>query len=395
MIKRKNLFLFTVFLLVFFINIPPAYLLLNDSISFVFEILQMIIFTILVILFAAYSKRNGISLIVVLIVMFFGVYILSTYIHKGNVSAAIKPLLNTFSLCSLFIINKKNVQLFIRAGLLYLEFVIFINLFTIFLFPSGLYKVQGNINNHYFLGHRNNSIEYLIPAICFSCINDYMNGKKLSKNNIVLVCASFLTVFFTWSANAILVMALLILTLYLPTKKILQKVITCGNFFILYVIFFVSIVIYRLQYYFSWLIVDILHRSLDFTYRTYIWDKSLYWIKKSLFIGYGYESPTLKALKIGHSNSCHNYVLDFMYMGGIIIVVVLLIVLFVVFKRLKNSTKYVSSILTSVICSYFILWFATPIHKDVLCIMFLIFTMAYYIYYFDKREVQSKNEKIC
>ena len=102
----------------------------------------------------------------------------------------------------------------------------------------------------------------------------------------------------------------------------------------------------------------------------------IYWIKKSLLMGYGYETPSFKILKIGHPNSCHNYALDFMYMGGIVICLILLIILLYTFFKIKKNTTYSSLILSSTICSYFILWFATPIHKDVLCIMFLIFTMA-------------------
>ena len=151
--------------------------------------------------------------------------------------------------------------------------------------------VPDNINNHYFLGHRNNSIEYIIPAICFVCLNDYINDKKMSLNNIILIIASILTVVFTWSANAILVLLMLLILLYMPFKHLIHKFVTCINMLIMYIVFFITIVIYRLQYYFSWLIVDILHKSLDFTYRTQIWDKSIYWIKKSLLMGYGYEMP--------------------------------------------------------------------------------------------------------
>ena len=391
--KEKNIFLSIIMFFVYFINIPPAYIVLNEKISTLIEIIQVIIFLVVVLLYMSYSKKRGLSTIIILIVLFWGIYIFSTVVHSGNIGAAIKPLINTFSLCAIFEMCKEKNLNFINTGLTYFGIIIFINLVTIILFPKGLYLVYGNINEHFFLGHRNNSIEYIIPAICFANLVNYESDVKFSLKNIIILGMSITTVLLTWSANAILVMAFIVFSLYLPTKKTIQKVINCQRFFIIYMAAFVGIIIYRLQYYFSWLIVDILHKSLDFTYRTYIWDKSIYWIKKSLLIGYGYESPLLKTIKITHPNSCHNYILDFMYMGGIIMVGILIIILITIFKKLKNSKSYASKILTITICSYFILWFATPIHKDVLSIMFLIFTIAYNIKYFEEGAINETNKK--
>lgn len=383
MSRKLNLnFLLLIFVL--FVNVPSAYLLLNKNFSFIIETLQILTFIVTFLIFIVYSKKKNLSKIIVFITLFWAVYIVSTYLHNGNVNASVKPLLNTFTLCAIFIIYKENLNLLIKTFLLYFELLITINLITILIYPNGLYMISGNVNPHYFLGHRNNSIEYILPLICFSNISDYINDKKNSVNNVYVIVLSFLTVLLTWSANAMVVVGYLIVSLYLPTKKFIHKKINCVKFFIGYLIAFVSIIIYRLQYYFSWLIVDILHRSLDFTYRTYIWDRSLYWIKKSLFIGYGYENEILKTSKITHPNSCHNYLLDFMYMGGFLMILLLVIILFSTFYKINNSKGYSKYIITSIICGYFILWFATPIHKDVLGIMFLIFTIGYNIEYIER-----------
>lgn len=385
-IKSIELFIF----LLFVINIPPAFFIVNSKVSYMYEMAQVLCFMVTFILYLLYIRKNKISFIVVLLCLFWLSFIISTIINHGEVLAAVKPFITTMNLCFTFeMLKKHNMSNFIKTANFYFKLIVSINLVTILLFPTGLYNVVGNENAHFFLGHKNNSIEYILPLILFANLNDYLNKKNYSFNNIYSIIISVLTVLLTWSANAILVIFYVILALYLPTKKIISKKVTCLNFFVGYLILFVAIVIYRLQYKMSWLIVGILHKSLTFTYRTYIWDKALYWIKKSLFFGYGYEDSLLKLSKIGHSNSCHNYLLDFMYMGGFLMIAILIVMLIAVFYKIKKCHKSVKYIITAIICGYFILWFATPIHKDVLCLMFLVFCIGYNILYLERNDMSE------
>lgn len=366
--------------LILLVNIPPAFFTRISIIDEIYSILQIFCFIICIILFFINLKNNHLSTILLFIVLFWAVYIFSTIINKGSIITSIRPLLMTFSICSfyeLYIKTSKKYDI-IKDAKNYFAVLLYINLITILIFPEGLYYAN-NENAHYFLGHKNNSIEYIIPAVCFSLIYDEIKKRKVSINSKVLIACSLITVILTWSANAIIATTFMFVTLFLQTKNIIEKIINCTNFFIAYIASFFLIIIFRMQYIFAWLIEDILHKSLDFTYRTYIWDKALKWISESPVIGYGFEDPGLKVLKIGHPNSAHNYILDYLYMGGYLGLSIIGIILILIVNKLNKIKNNFSKILTYSVCTYFILWFATPIHRDTLCLMFLIFTMSYYV----------------
>lgn len=372
----------------FFIVIPPEYFRLNINFIYVSRVCQFLVFAICIMLYIRFILKYGISKLFILICLFWSIFILSTFINKGgDITSAAKPFITTFILCSTFDMNKNTRHIFLQTFSFYLEVLIFINFLTIVIFPKGLYLIIGNENPHFFLGHRNNSIEYIIPAICSKMLLNFMNNKKNTFSSFLLFIIAILTVILTWSANAILVVAFLVFSLMLPTEKIMPKILNAFNFFVIYLSSCILIIIYRLQEKFEWLIVGILHKSLDFTYRTYIWDKALKWIKKSPFIGYGYENEILKRSKISHPNSCHNYMLDFFYMGGIVLVIDLLLCLFLIFNKLKNNKTWASKILSYTLCGYFILWFATPIHLNTLNMMFLIFMFAYEVNSFTSKRM--------
>ena len=389
-INYNKIFLF----ILLFINIPPAFFIREDNIAKIFNILQIFMFFICMIKYTLFLKRNKKISFIFLITVFWGIFILSTFLNgHGKMHEAIEPLITTFSLCSIYIVNLKKNEEFIDIASFYFKLLIYINFVTILIFPNGLYLVEGNVNAHYFLGHRNNSVEYILPALLFSIMKDFNKKGKYSVSTFLLLIASVLSVILTWSANAILVLFFVIAVLFIPLKDRINKCLNIANFSIAYIVLFFSIIVFKLQNHFEWLIVGILHRSLDFTNRVRIWDKTLYWINKSFILGYGFENSEYKELKIYHPNSCHNYLLDFMYMGGIAMVLVLvLIIILTAIKIKKAKDNKICKIIEMFILAYFILGFATPIHKNVLCIMFLILCVGYYCSDLIAKKGEVKNE---
>lgn len=366
--------------LILFINIPPVFFLRESDVSRLFFFFQSITFIILSMFFMLSLKKLSNLNFIFLICLFWGIFGYSTLINgNGKFTEVIRPLIISLSVCTSFVLSLKNINNFIEVAAFYFKVLIYINLITIIFYPNGLYLVYGNVNAHYFLGHRNNTIEYIIPALLFNLIRDINKYNKYSFNIYSLTFISIISVFLTWSVNAVLVLTFLIFVIFTPCINRVKNFFNIYNFSIGYVMLFILIVILKFQNYFEWLIVGILHRSLDFTNRVHIWDRSLFWIKESFIFGYGYENAGIKILKIFHSNSCHNYLLDFLYMGGILMVFVFCIILF----KTSNKLKQIKEIskrknLEMFILSYFILGFATPIHKDVLCIMFLVICVCYY-----------------
>ncbi|MBQ7784461.1 MAG: O-antigen ligase family protein, partial [Oscillospiraceae bacterium] len=116
---------------------------------------------------------------------------------------------------------------------------------------------------------------------------------------------------------------------------------------LLYALAFISIVLLRLQYYFSYIIEDVLHKNITFTGRTDIWDISINLIKRSPIIGYGvYEGHGFVFYR-GQYYYSHNAILEILIQGGaiaLIFFIAMLVVSCISLYRYKNN--HISGIIT-------------------------------------------------
>lgn len=331
-----------------------------------------------IVIILLYIRRGKISKMMLTIIVFYGIYFISTIMHNQFKMIVFRIIFSAISLCAfseMFI--KFNKKIFFKIAYFYLALIAFMNFITIILFPNGLYETD-NINPYYLLGHRNNSIEYILPAIFFCYISFYENKNRLKKNIYFISLISCLTVILTWSGNAIVALFIVLLYSIFPTKKLLEKFIGFKGFFTTSLGLFILFIIMKVQYVFSWFITKVLHKSIDFTGRVDIWDNALHYIEKSPIIGYGYENPDLKLKKIGHSNSAHNYYLDFLYNGGIIMLILYFYMIFLLNKVMNQvKNRDLKNIFIAITAGYFIVGFATPIHMETLSYMFMIFTIIY------------------
>lgn len=275
-----------------------------------------------------------------------------------------------------------NPRVYFKIASFFFYIILFIEIISMIFYPNGLYDAN-NINPHYFLGHRNNTIEYLYPAISIVFISHFINYKKNINHYLFLLICLF-CVIATWSANSIIALLFTIFYIKLNNNNTIKRFFNYWHMFYITIIMFFSFIIFKIQNLFKWFIEGILHKSLTFTGRSLIWDKSIEWIKKSSIYGYGNEQQLLKKSKIGHINSCHNYFLDFMYTGGIIMLSVILFIVFFVGKELSKNLKSnndvikkIAYVLSGISGGYFIIWFATPVHLNSISYMFLVFYIIY------------------
>jgi O-antigen ligase len=269
------------------------------------------------------------------------------------------------------------------------EIIVYLNFVSVLLFPAGLYKVVGNHNEFYFLGHRNNSIEFIIPALLLSIINLDMTEYESFKRHLSLLVISNVSVFLTWSANAIIaivsmdIFCLVVLCGKEQSLKILNYWLTL----LASIIATVYVVIFRLQAKFEWLISGVLKKSLTITNRTRLWDNALYYIAQSPLIGWGKEFDAIKLIKIGHVNSAHNYYLDILYSGGLTLFIIYILIVIITGKTITSCQipRRLQTLITSVFTGFFIVWFATPMHTQTTGFMFMSFYLTtIYLSKFDK-----------
>lgn len=384
-IKKSMLVLTCVFLVYFcpayfltFTNIRNMYYAIAGAISVVF------IFFVLLDKIKK-EKRQG-YLMVLLIFLFYGIILLTTYINGGPYRAYLVQSVIGVGFCAMviYLFGRKLHNEALAAIIIVLEILVIANLFTILIYPDGLYLVYGYTVNSAFgrhqpgflLGHRNNAIEYCIPLIGLICYKDLLDHKKHSLNYIFAIMISIISSILTWSANAIVCIAFIILAEVFMVVKKESKILNVGSLYISSAILSALIILADIQEFFSFFLEKILHRDVTLSNRTKIWSRALVAISEKPLLGYGIEEGSLKFLRISHSNSCHNYFLDYLYYGGIVLLCVITLIIVLISKRIKYVEKYLKVKMSIFFGAYFLLWLATPIHMNYLFIMFGFMTVT-------------------
>lgn len=259
-----------------------------------------------------------------------------------------------------------------------LEILFWINFLSVIIFPEGLYiAVERNQNQGYFLGMRNNTIEIILPLLGTSIIEEYF-GKLKKGHTLLLSIAALVTYLISSSSNSLLCVAFLIAYFIFLYKKPHMKFMNIWTYLAASVASTLLIVVWDFEQYFEYIIVELLGKNLNFTGRDTIWQRSIYYISKRYLFGYGVESDEMKMAKIQHPNSCHNYYLDLLYYGGIFMTLIMLVVLLLlIFRNKKLPDLKDREVLVITIGAYFILWIATPIHRDTISYMFMFWTVVY------------------
>ena len=164
-------------------------------------------------------------------------------------------------------------------------------------------------------------------------------------------------------------------------------------FFVYYITkkLFFSIVIFRVQNLFSYLIVNILHKDLTFTNRTGIWDRTIAYINKSILFGSGLEPSTIRSTKNNfiYGINAHNFILEIMYQGGILALISFVAILISACKKLyKYKNNMVSKVVSFVIFVLFLMMITEYYNIQ---FIFIVLVFAFNIEYIIKK-IGDSNE---
>ena len=351
--KKLNEIKFNIWSIVFFIMILPSllptYLWRFQYISLICRIIRyMSLFLMLYILILKIIlKREKPSLVLILILIAIISLGISTKLSStGEMSKYISSAI--VILCTILVFEwgiKKRAQLFIKSLLFMLECWIVINLFTIILFPQGLYKA-GSYSSNYFLGYDNTHIRIHILALTISYIYSFSINKKLSFRTIALYVISLLSNFTVFSATgiiAILLWGICIFFITINDKKGICKKLDIFNIkssLIGGIIGSFILVGISSNSTFSYIVENIFGKDMTLSGRTYIWINSIEAINKSLVWGYGYEQDNAISMRlvkqIGFGTSPHNFYLELLYNGGIILLIIVILIYLLMSKKLSE-----------------------------------------------------------
>lgn len=344
-----------------------------------------------------YIKNNKMDKIILFILIFEILTILFTYINQNPIKDVIYSSINIIAPCMIAdLYIKKDRENFFSAISFIFEVLVCINFITILIFKDGMYTkttLFETTNYNWFLGVENLHILYVLPGMLFSYINSYINNDgKIKMGTKMFIVTGILSILLRKSATGILGISILII--YFIFQKFIDrvKVFNILTYFYSAVALHLSIVIFRIQEIFNYLIVNILGKNLTLTNRTYIWDDTIYYIKNKLLIGYGVESTSTRYYKGIHFRAfhAHNQFLEILYTGGICLFMIFIYILHISFKELiKFKDEKLVKIISITIFSFLIMMISESYD---LKMIFLILVCSYNVKYLlnSKTEVSRK-----
>ncbi|MFS8351790.1 O-antigen ligase family protein [Bacillus nitratireducens] len=191
-----------------------------------------------------------------------------------------------------------------------------------------------------------------LPTIPIVYLYSYTIHKKMKTLPLLLILICSISIYLSDSGTGIMVSFLTILFIFLP-KKVFP---TFKTYLYIYIVIFFTIIVFRLQeLLFGDFIINVLHKDMTFTGRTYIWDVVLNVIKESWILGFGGGNDII-SYYFFNLNETHNAVLEILMYSGLLGILFFLIILFVVGNKLSiNKDHIISKILSFSIFAYMIL----------------------------------------
>ncbi len=337
---------FVILLMLPFVKPPCLEYMTNLSIvDRSFDILRIISFAVII---YHYLKSGKISTFMIFLILFQGTLFISTIANHGNYWKQIVICGTIISFCMLAeLCIKTNCHIFFRAVIIIYNLLIWANFLLYLIFPHGIVKDNYYGNEYHLLGIRNGLPPLFIPIMGLAVLYSAVNGKKMTLTSLSLLLCITITTIITWSATGVVGWFFMTVYIIFIYRSRLTAVFNSLFLYLLYALAFISIVLLRLQYYFSYIIEDVLHKNITFTGRTDIWDISINLIKRSPIIGYGvYEGHGFVFYR-GQYYYSHNAILEILIQGGaiaLIFFIAMLVVSCISLYRHKNN--HISGIIT-------------------------------------------------
>ena len=336
--------------LAFVVLLEPAYFRQSlEAVDMAFNVLQVVFAGIIVFEYVRVCKIDALS---VLLVVYYLIVLLATLINNGEVRSVVSQGMTFVAICMLLeLVIKRDAQELFKTLLPILECYVLINAGSVLFFPEGLYRTDSVwLDTYYFLGYRNQMINFILPCLCLEFLNvEYggQSGRVAWARTLLFLSASVYSIFSAGSgASTVLIVSLgafFVLKRFLPSAVLNFRVCL-----IVVAALFFAIVIFRMQYLFIDLI-DLLGRDPTLTGRVYIWDKTLYFIQHNWLFGYGVESIDYRVLQyrsLGFQSvdlaaglHAHDRILEVLFRGGVLLLTCYIAMLLCIEKKLYRCRK--------------------------------------------------------
>lgn len=324
MVNKRNAIL-TILLIPFF---KPAGVVNYQIINFVFKFLKLnSLCWIGYMMLTTGLLRHKIKMNsgIVGLVIFWIIYISNNIVNRVHDSDIINNALSSLFLIWLIIYESKkgNFKNILIALTGIFKTWIWIQFISVILTTNGVHLFGTLVGDYlYFLGTDNYSSFMLLPMlgiVLFS--HQYCTClEKISKKAYIYVILYTLINLYTKSYTAF-ISGSIVLTLFLiyNMKRNLLKIFSVKKLLCGILLFVLLVVVFDIPKYFSFILVDILHKGISLSTRTYIWDATLQHIKERPILGFGSTTAEqVKSFFFYGTTHAHNIFLDLMIRTGII-----------------------------------------------------------------------------
>ncbi|WP_230083883.1 O-antigen ligase family protein [Companilactobacillus futsaii] len=239
-------------------------------------------------------------------------------------------------------------------------------------------------NVEYFVyGLRTRFTDSAIPLTVLAMLISWLKNKRIfSGISIFTIILVGFQLVYEWVATGIF--ALILIVSFCLLGSIFKFKLFPKTTFLAGLAFVILVVFYRIQNYFSFIIVDLLHKTLDFHGRIPIWDIAIDSFKSSPVFGFG-ENQTGRFIKVWWSETlapAHDMILQVLHDGGLISAMALFVIYMYAVSRLAkyNVDIEIKNILTIAVLAT--------------CFAILTEITSYYSYFYILPAICANIEKI-
>ena len=225
---------------------------------------------------------------------------------------------------------QKNPRQLLRSLLANFEWLLYLNLLSVLLYPWGMYSAD-NVHRYYFLGLSNSFMIYVLPACMVALMNLFSGMNRV--RSLTVMAAGIAGILIRRPATGLVSVGVLLLVLLfavsgkdrprlLPGIWLVSLAVDLGI-----TVFQVTDRVEPLKQF----IVQVLHRQPNYTGRNEIWSKAMEIIAREPWIGQGFETKVPVAPDDLFSHA-HNAYLQYWYIAGILGLLLFLLLLVLVIR---------------------------------------------------------------
>ena len=330
-------FIFIIFAFSTFLK-PACFDILGfNAINTFFNVSRIIVAIIIFIRYLFVEKRTF-SKLLKYECLFFACWLISTLIAGEGLNQFVVFSISILSITMLIeLLIDKNLKLLINSLFVNYFILVTVNLIymiSIFGFTVNIEENASSLFSFYqknamvsLLSSVNGTASFLFPALCCSILLMFITTKK----NLFawfLIAEIFATVLILWSATALTGVFLIVMYALFVYKTKIEKWIKPKIFIYAVLLIGIGITFFKIQYLFSFIIVDILHKDLTMTGRTIVWNTGFDGFFSSPIFGCGFSSKTID-----------NGYVQLLFIGGLIGTIAYFIFFYISTRKFYKNTS--------------------------------------------------------